>query len=144
MNINSSGIKLITDFEGCKLNAYKDIVGVLTIGYGHTGPEVHEGLVISMDDAIQTLKTDMAKFEDIVNSLVTVQINENQFSALIAFTYNLGKGPLQKSTLLKLLNDGNISDAGKQILLFTKAGGKVISGLIRRRRAEYNLFNTPV
>lgn len=142
MTTSKAGVDLIISFEGIKLDSYKDIVGVWTIGVGHTGSDVHDGLHISLADAIETLHHDLLKFEGFVNSLVKVPLNQNQFDSLCCFTYNLGAGTLQKSTLLKLLNAGNYSGASDQILLFDHAGGHQVSGLTRRRTAEHDLFNS--
>jgi lysozyme len=136
------GIDLIKQFEGLRLTAYQDMVGVWTIGYGHTGPDVKPGLTITQQRAEQLLINDLVQFERGVNDLVTVQINQNQFDALVSFTYNLGVGSLQKSTLLRLLNAGSYQPAADEFPRWNRAGGNVVAGLARRRYAERQLFLT--
>ena len=138
-----AGIDLIKQFEGQRLTAYQDIVGVWTIGYGHTGPDVKPGLNITQQQAEQLLINDLARFARDVNDLVTVQINQNQFDALVSFAYNLGVGALQKSTLLRLLNAGSYQPAADEFPRWNRAGGNVVAGLTRRRAAERQLFLKP-
>ncbi|KIA79438.1 lysozyme [Chromobacterium amazonense] len=144
MQTSSNGIQLIQQFEGLRLTAYQDSVGVWTIGYGHTGPDVRAGLSISDSQATQLLSQDLRRFEQGVSNLVKVAINQNQFDALISFSYNLGLGNLQSSTLLRLLNQGDYRGAAGQFPLWDKAGGKVLPGLQKRRQAEQALFLSPV
>lgn len=144
MQTNQAGLNLIKEFEGLCLHAYQDVVGVWTIGYGHTGPEVKEGLAITEHDAEQLLRGDLLRFESGVAAAVDVPLNENQFSALVSFSYNLGLGSLQKSTLLSQLNEGNHEGAAEQFPLWDKAGGRSLPGLHKRRLAEKALFQTPV
>jgi len=139
-SINQAGIDMIKSFEGCKLEAYKDQVGVVTIGYGDTGPDVVEGLTITQEEANQRLSHKLEQFCSGVSKYVTAEVNDNQFAALVSFAYNLGLGSLQHSTLLALLNAGNASGAASQFLVWDKAGGKVSDGLLRRRTAEQALF----
>lgn len=136
MKINDSGLQLIKSFEGCKLTAYKDAVGVLTIGYGHT-KGVKAGQKITQAQADEYLKQDIARFEKAVNAL-KMDFNENQFSALVSFAFNCGAGSLE--TLCKGRTKAQIAS---KMLLYNKAGGKVLAGLTRRRRAENKLYNTP-
>lgn len=138
------GRSLICQFEGLRLTAYRDMVGVWTIGYGHTGPDVKPGLMITQQQADQLLINDLVRFERGVNVLVTVKLNQNQFDALVSFAYNLGLGALQNSTLLRLLNDGNYQAAADQFPRWNRAGGNVVAGLARRRYAERELFLTPM
>ncbi|POA99413.1 muraminidase [Chromobacterium sinusclupearum] len=144
MQTSSNGIQLIQQFEGLRLTAYQDSVGVWTIGYGHTGPDVRAGLSISNSQATQLLSQDLQRFEQGVSNLVKAAINQNQFDALISFSYNLGLGNLQSSTLLRLLNQGDYQGAAGQFPLWDKAGGKVLPGLQKRRLDEQALFLTPV
>lgn len=142
--MNGKGIMLIKKFEGCKLKAYKDAVGILTIGWGHTGPDVHVGQTISEREAEWLLKTDLLRFEIAVGNLVTSAVSQNQFDALVSFAYNLGTGTLKKSTLLKKVNsnpdDPTIADEfGKYVY----AGKKKLPGLIARRIAESALYFEP-
>ncbi|RDU95358.1 lysozyme [Trinickia dinghuensis] len=144
MKINEAGINLIKEFEGLRLTAYADVVGVLTIGYGHTGPDVKPGMVITEAQAGQLLIDDLARFENGVSGLVKVPVNANQFSALVSFSYNVGLGNLGGSTLLRLLNQSDYAGAAQQFPLWDKAGGRELPGLLRRRQAEQALFQTPV
>jgi len=141
---NQAGVQLIKSFEGCRLTAYKDAIGVLTIAFGHTGPDVTPGKTITQAEADQLLAQDLAKFEKGVEALVKSNINDNQFAALVSFSYNCGLMNLQKSTLLRLTNAGDFAGASKEFLKWTKAGGKELAGLVRRRQAEQVLFLTPI
>lgn len=140
MQINDAGLALLKEFEGCKLKAYKDSVGVWTIGYGHTGDEVCDGMEIDQDAADELLRQDLEDKEDGVERLVKVEVSDNQFSALVCFAYNVGLGNLRSSLLLRCLNMHNPKDAGEQFLRWNKAGGRVLDGLTRRREAERALF----
>lgn len=141
MKTNAEGIALIKSFEGCRLIAYKDMVGVNTVGYGHTGADVHEGMEINQAAADQMLTMDLRRFEAGVNACVKQPINENQFSALVCFAYNVGLHVLNISTLLKKINTGDMSGAAAQFVKWDHAGGKVSTGLLKRRIAETELFN---
>lgn len=136
---NSNGLQLIKSFEGLRLEAYQDAVGVWTIGYGTTR-NVTPGMKISQAKAEEFLQDDLERFEKAVNEAITVSINDNQFSALVAFTYNVGSGALRSSTLRKKLNQGDTLGAADEFLRWNKAGGRVLAGLTRRRRAERALF----
>lgn len=143
--INRAGLDLIRNSEGVRLQAYPD-PGTngdpWTIGYGHTGPEVHKGMVITQLQADNYLAADLMRFEDGVSALVTRKISDNQFAALVSFAYNLGLGNLKASTLLKCTNAGNFADAALEFGKWTKAAGKVLPGLVKRRAAEAALFST--
>lgn len=139
MKINQAGLDLIKSFEGCRLEAYQDIVGIWTIGYGHVSADVHPGLTITQAQADDLLAKDLKRFEDGVSALCP-QVNENQFSALVCLSYNIGLSNLKSSTLLKKLNVGDVSGAADQFLVWDKAGGKPVAGLLRRRQAERALF----
>ncbi|APR37947.1 lysozyme [Paraburkholderia sp. SOS3] len=143
MKTNQAGFNLIRQFEGLRLIAYTDVVGVLTIGYGHTGPDVKPGLVITQAQADQLLGDDLSRFESGVDRLVTAPVNGNQYSALVSFSYNLGLGSLQNSTLLRLLNEGDYNGAAQQFPRWDMAGGQHLPGLLKRRQAEQSLFETP-
>ena len=139
MNIGQKGIDLIKHFEGCELNAYKCPAGEWTIGYGHI-KGVSEGMSITQEQAEQMLLDELKEYENYINELVTVNLSQNQFDALVSWVYNLGPANLQSSTLLKVLNSGDYSGVPAQIERWNKAGGKVLEGLIRRREAESALF----
>lgn len=144
MNTSQSGINLIKGFEGKRLTAYDDGVGVWTIGYGTikypNGLRVKKGDTCTDTQAESYLKNDLVKFESAINRLVKVPLNQNQFDALSSFTYNLGETNLSKSTLLRKLNSKDYKGAADQFLVWNKAGGRVLTGLVRRREAERNLF----
>lgn len=141
MTTSAAGIKLIKKFEGCELTSYHDAVGVLTIGYGHTGPDVHEQQVISESEAEQLLRKDLKYFEESIQSSLKVPVNQNQFDALVSFSYNVGVGALQSSTLLKLLNSKTDKKiVAGEFLKWVKAGDQTLPGLVTRRKTEQELF----
>ena len=140
MKTSQEGIELIKKFEGCELKPYVCSGGVLTIGYGHTGSDVAEGQEITQECAEQLLKEDLEKFENYVNNMVDPELEQCQFDALVAWTYNLGPTNLSTSTLLKRLNTDQFSDVPYQMKRWNKASGKVLDGLVRRREAESLLF----
>jgi len=141
-HINQAGFKLLTTFEGCVLTAYDDGGGVLTIGYGHTGNDVFPGMTISQTEAEELLIGDLEKFESYVEDAVEVQVNDNQFSALVCFCFNVGPGTkgFGGSTLLRLLNNGDDQGAANQFPVWNKVNGEPWLGLTRRRLAERSLF----
>tara|TARA_R100001509_G_scaffold160183_1_gene127620 strand:- start:255 stop:698 length:444 start_codon:yes stop_codon:yes gene_type:complete len=139
MKTSQEGISLIKKFEGCELEAYRCSADVLTIGYGHT-QGVNEGDSCTQDEAEELLVKDLEEFEFYVNDIVEQELNQNQFDALVAWTFNLGPTNLRSSTLLKRLNEGDFEDAPRQIRRWNKAAGEVLDGLVRRREAEALLF----
>ena len=130
--INEEGLKLIKDSEGLRLEAYKCAANVTTIGYGTTiypfSRQVKMGDTCTEEEAELYLRHDVGQFEDAVKDLIKVSLNQNQFSALVSFTYNLGAGNLKKSTLRQRLNEGDYN-VGNEFLKWNKAGGKVLNGL---------------
>lgn len=140
MKLTKEGLNLIKNFEGCKLKAYLCPAGVLTIGYGHTGPDVVKNMNISQSVADELLEKDLQRFVRAVSVMLKVTLSDNEFSALVSLCYNIGEGNLSKSTLLKLVNQGKIKEASEQFVKWNKAGGKVLKGLTTRRIAEANLF----
>ena len=139
MKISQYGIDLIKHFEGCELKAYKCPAGVWTIGYGNT-KGVQEGDEWSEDHADHMLLVELEEYENYVNTSVDVPLGQNQFDALVSWTYNLGGGNLKASTMLKVLNSGDYEEVPNQIKRWNKAGGKVLEGLVRRRQAEADMF----
>ena len=137
--ISDVGLSLIKKFEGCRVNAYLCPAKVWTIGYGHT-KTVKPGQKITLEFANQLLQQDVAVFEQAVSKLVKVPINQNQFDALVSFSFNVGVGALTQSTLLSLLNRKNYLGAAEQLLRWTKAGNVTLKGLVDRRKEEYELF----
>ena len=141
MKISLEGLSLIKKFEGCKLEAYKCSAGVWTIGYGHT-TGVKEGDVCTQEEAEKLLRGDIFKFEEYVQDSVKVDLDQSQFDALVAWTFNLGPGNLRSSTMLKKLNNGEYESVPFEMRRWNKAGGKTLDGLIRRREAESLLFES--
>lgn len=144
MQISDKGIALIKQFEGLRLTAYQDSVGVWTIGYGWTQPvdgkQIRAGMTIKEETAERLLRTGMVGYESDVSKLVKVKLTQGQFDALVSFAYNLGARALSTSTLLKKLNAGDYSGAADEFPRWNKAGGNVLAGLTRRREAERALF----
>jgi lysozyme len=145
------GLPLVKEFEGCKLVAYQDIVGVWTIGYGETlwlnssgqRVKVWPGLTITQAQADADVAGRYDEFEAKIKALIKVPVTSNQLGALVSFAYNLGEASLAGSTLLKLLNAGaSPATVAVQFPRWNKAGGKVVDGLTRRRNAEAGLFLT--
>jgi lysozyme len=139
MNISNEGISLIKKFEGCELESYQDSVGVWTIGYGHT-KNIKEGMTISKEQADNMLLNELDEYCEYVEKAVDVTLKQCEFDALVAWTYNLGPTNLNKSTMLKKLNNKEYQDVPHEIKRWNKAGGKVLQGLVRRREAESLLF----
>ena len=143
MSYFAKAAQLIREFEGCKLTSYRCPANVLTIGYGHTGKDVFEGQVISLEEAESLLMDDMLEADEGINDYCNEALNENQRAALISFVFNLGIGNFRSSTLLRLINYGEFEAAAKQFQRWNKAGGVVLPGLVRRRNDEMKLFTTP-
>ena len=148
MRISERGIALLKQFEGLELEAYQDIAGIWTIGYGHTGGDVEPGMRITEREAEALLRKDLKSRENAVDRLVNVPVNQNEFDALVSFVYNVGISALGKSTALKRLNRGDRFGAADAITWWNKAtvGGvlRPVMGLTRRRASEKALFLTPV
>ena len=145
MKVNKLGIDTMHHFEGCKLTAYQCPAKVWTIGWGNTfypdKKPVKQGDVITQEQANALFETVMNNFALGVKKCLTKEVNENQFSALVCFAYNVGIGSLQKSTLLKKINiNPNDETIAGEFAKWTKAGGKVLLGLVRRRKAESDLY----
>lgn len=147
MITSEKGIRLIKQFEGCRLTAYPD-PGTggdpWTIGYGWTHPidgkPVKPGMTIDQETADRLLKTGLVSYENDVLKLVRVKLTKGQFDALVSFAYNVGSRALSTSTLLKKLNAGDIKGAADEFLRWNKAGGKEMPGLTKRRKAEREVF----
>ena len=142
MSYSKQGLALTEQFESCRLTAYQDIKGIWTIGWGHTGPEVVEGLTITQNQADSQLVMDLQHAENMVNTCVTVDLSQDQYDALVDFAFNLGCNAEKGSTLLKLVNAGDFAGAAAQFELWDHASGKVVAGLLRRRIAEEQEFNS--
>lgn len=141
--VNDAGVRLVQEFEGCKLEAYPD-PGTggepFTIGWGSTGPDIGPGTVWTQEEADARFLDDLTKFGDGVDRLVRVPLTDNQFAALVSFAYNVGLGALAGSTLLRKLNAGDYQGAADQLPRWNKGGGRVLPGLVRRRARERELF----
>lgn len=136
-------LKLARRFEGLRLTAYQDAVGVWTVGYGCTvwkGQPVHEGLAVTADEAEAALRAGMASRMQHVDAVVRVPVSAGQAGALCDFAYNLGIHALEESTLLRLLNQGDYHGAAGQFGRWVHAGGRVLEGLVKRRAAEREEF----
>ena len=137
--ISQKGIDLIKRWEGFRSNAYLCPGNVWTIGYGHT-KNVYQGMCISKAQAEQLLKSDLKHFEASVSQLVTVKLNQAQFDTLVSFTFNVGVYAFKKSTLLRLINQGDFLGAAQQFGRWVNANGKKLPGLVKRRAEEKKLF----
>jgi len=132
--------ELIKKWEGLRLKAYRCPAGILTVGYGHTGPDVTEGMEIDLDEAEAMLLSDIWEAEDCIENHVDVDLTDGQRAALISFVFNLGCSAFKNSTLLKLLNQKLPDAAAAQLLRWNKANNKVMAGLTNRRNDERKTF----
>jgi len=143
MQYSKDGLHLTEGFEGCRLIAYPD-PGTggdpWTIGYGHTGPDVHPGMTITLEQAEDLLAQDVKRAEADVNAKLTVKVSQEEFDALVDFAFNCGCGNLNNSTLLKKLNAGDFEGAAQEFLKWDMAAGHHMAGLLKRRQAEELLF----
>lgn len=140
-HINQAGLDLIKEFEGFRGNAYRDVVGAWTIGYGHT-KTARSGMSITREQGEALLRKDLAEAEAAVARLAKVSLTDNEHAALVSFTFNLGQGALSGSTLLRRLNAGDKAGASKEFGRWVYAGGRKLNGLVRRREAERRLFSS--
>lgn len=148
------GIELIKKYEGCKLKAYRCPAGVLTIGYGNTtylnGNKVKEGDIISQEEADALFKDTVDKFEQqvkmILGDTLKAILPESSISALVSFAYNVGITAFAKSTLLRIIKDNknNLKDIEIQFKRWNKANGKVLEGLVKRRKEEFEMYKNGV
>lgn len=148
MKISRAGIELIKRWEGCRLTAYRDSVGVLTIGYGHTSaagdPVVTAASKITQQEAEDILVRDLVKYEAAVQKALSRSPTQPQFDAMTSLCFNIGGGAFAKSSIVKKFNAGDVQGAADAFLLYRKAGGQVLKGLVNRREDERKLFLTPV
>lgn len=156
MHMSPHGRKLLEEWEGVRLKAYKDSAGLLTIGVGHlltkselssgkiniNGESVKYGNGLTAEQADELLEQDVKPAETTVNNNVKVELNQHQFDALVSFTFNVGGGAFKGSTLLKKLNNGQYDQVPAQLMRWDKAGGKVVPGLKKRRESEVKLWNS--
>lgn len=155
MQISEPGLELLKQWEGFELKVYKDSAGLPTIGVGHliTKSEQSSGNIViagvpvqyanglTDQQALDLLSQDVQPAENSVNNGVKVDLNQNQFDALVSFTFNVGVGAFTSSTLLKVLNQGQYDQVPDQLRRWNKAGGKVVQGLVNRRENEVKLWN---
>lgn len=141
MRPSQACVNLVRGFEGCRLTAYQDSVGVWTIGVGHTGG-IQPGQTCTQEQADQWLADDLERAAQGVAAVLQVPVTQGQFDALVSFAYNLGVGALSKSTLLRLLNEGKADAASSEFPKWSFAGGKFVDGLHRRRLAEQEMFRS--
>lgn len=143
METGAAGLALIKTFEGFSSKVYLDIAGYPTVGYGHL---IKEGEAfpfgVSESEGEALLKIDLFKAEAAVHKLIKIEVTQNQFDALVSFTFNLGGGALQRSTLRQVVNRGEHSGVREQLIKWCRAGGKVSKGLLRRRNAEADLYES--
>lgn len=149
MKISNEGLQLIKKYEGYKTTPYRCFAGLYTVGYGHL---IGNGLQLpdewnrtfSLGEINELLERDLARFEIGVQRYTTVHLTKSQSDSLVSFSFNLGMGVYQRSTLRQKLNRGDYYGASKEFLKYTRAGGKVLKGLTRRRQEEFNLFTRPI
>ncbi|MGQ9444637.1 lysozyme [[Pasteurella] aerogenes] len=145
MKISERGINFIKSEEGERLTAYQDIVGIWTIGVGHTGyvdnKPVSKGMKISQDKSRELLLKDLRRFEKTVNDSVKVPLKQNQYDALVSLAFNIGEGAFARSTLVRKLNALDYQGASVQFLVWKNAGGRVSKGLLNRRKREKGMFD---
>lgn len=139
MKTSQEGIDLIKRFEGLRLTAYKCPAGVWTIGYGQTGPNIKQGTTITLEQAEQLLVTSLIQYENAVDKYAG-KAHQNQFDAMVSLCYNIGIGNFSKSSVARLHKAGQYTGAAAAFLLWNKAGGKILAGLVNRRKAERNLY----
>lgn len=145
MKTSEKGLQFIRREEGERLTAYADIIGVWTIGVGHTGKvdgkPVAKGMVISADKSRELLSADLSKFELAISRLVKVPLKQYEFDALVSLIFNIGETNFARSTLLKMLNANDFKGAAEQFLVWKNAGGRPVQGLLNRRKREKDMFN---
>jgi lysozyme len=140
MDYSKQGLQLTEGFESCRLTAYQDIKGIWTIGYGHVGPEVVEGLVWTQNQADIQLVMDVTRAEHTVNTCVNAALTQGEYDALVDFCFNCGCSAFKGSTMLVLLNKGDMAGAANEFEKWDHAAGVVVAGLLRRRIAEEQEF----
>ena len=143
MQISENGLNLIKKSEGCRLDAYLDPIGKLTIGCGHlvlASDNIKLGDTITQEQSDELLRNDLRIAEDTVNNLVKVQLTQNMFDSLVDFVYNVGSGNFHTSTLLRKINAGLFQDAAEEFGKWDKSAGQVLPGLVARRKNEKELF----
>jgi lysozyme len=140
MNTSPEGVKAIVQREGCKLKAYRDSGGVWTICVGHTSragpPTVKPGMTATLTECKAILLNDIKKFEDAVEAAIRVPMTQNQFDAMVSLCFNIGVYGFKNSSVVRHFNAGNLTKAGDSILLWNKVKGRIVKGLVNRRKGE--------
>lgn len=156
MNCNAEGLAIIKEFEGCKLISYQDGNGIWTIGWGHTGPDIMDGVTCTQEQADAWLEDDVGVATSIIADAITADLNENQFSACVSLCFNIGPGHKDvrdgfvtqrsgaPSTILTHINSGNLGSVPADFLQWDHVAGKTSAGLLRRRLREKMLWQTPL
>ena len=142
LTYSKNGLSLTESFESCAFSAYQDQRGVWTIGWGHTGAGAYSGATCTQEQADTWLQQDAQWAAGVVNKMVNIPLSQDEFDALVDFVFNCGSGKFISSTLLKDLNAGNLTAAADQFDQWDHSSGKVVAGLLRRRQAETNLFES--
>ncbi len=141
MKLSPEGLEFITREEGCRLTAYRDVAGVLTIGVGHTGPDVSTGVTITMARAHELLAKDVARFEAAVDkAILGPHLTQNQFDAMVSLAFNIGAAAFAGSALARKYNSGDVHGAAQQFVVWNRAGGEYNPGLLGRRAREMTVF----
>jgi lysozyme len=142
LTINEAGKDIIKFYESLRLKTYLDTGKVPTIGWGHCGPEVKMGMVISKEKAIEIFDKDISKFQEGVKKLIKSKATttQNQFSAMVSLAFNIGLGQFSTSSVLRFHNQGQYDKAANSFVLFIKDNGKVLNGLVKRRKSESLLY----
>lgn len=137
---SEAGLGLTKRYEGLRLQAYQDSGGIWTVGYGHTGADVHAGREVTPLEAEALLRADLRTAIHCVNAAVKAPLSQGQFDALVDFTFNAGRGSFLRSSLLQLMNKGDAEAADRQFALWVNVNGQPSRGLQRRRAAESAMF----
>lgn len=140
MSVLEHAAAIVKKYEGCKLEAYKCPADVWTVGVGHTGSDVCEGLKWTQAQADAALNKDLLRALNDARKVIDVGLNDKQMAAIVSFVFNLGIGNFRNSTLLKKINKGDFLGASKEFLKWTYGGGRQLPGLVARREAEAKLF----
>jgi lysozyme len=144
MHMTDEGIALIKQWEGFRAHAYRDPVGILTIGYGHTSmagaPRVHDAMQVTESEADAMLRRDVNAVAQDVARALRCNVSPQQFSALVSFCYNVGAENFRKSSVLDAVNRHDLQSVPRRLALWTKAGGRILPGLVKRRAAEAAMF----
>lgn len=143
--VPQEAIDMIAQFEGCRLEAYQDVVGVWTIGYGDTGPSVYRGVTITQEEADRRLQERVTNEfgAGVERAVGDAPMTDNQYGAMVSLAYNIGLGAFRRSSVLRFHRIGDYASAARSFGKWNMASGRVFAGLVRRRKAEAELYNTP-